>query len=129
MTDSEAFAVMIGFTPPWWKLGVVDDAGIARQRAEWNQSEDHYPEHYRYRTFREFLASQLELTADLATALFELGASDPDDAMGGAMMADIVRHPDCPANVLDAALASGRQHLLRIAQRRRAKPSNADDNS
>jgi hypothetical protein len=31
--------------------------------------------------------------------------------MGGAIMADIARLPECPAGVLDAAAASGRKHL------------------
>lgn len=118
MTEIDEFATMIGFTPPWFRLGVVNESLIARQRAEWGKGEDTNPEHYRYRAFREFLASQQQLTPDLAKALFDLGANDPDPTMGGSIMADIVRLPECPSGIIDAAAASGRQHLVRIVQRR-----------
>jgi hypothetical protein len=29
------FARLLGFTPAWFALGVVDDAVLDRQRAEW----------------------------------------------------------------------------------------------
>jgi hypothetical protein len=125
VTGINEFATMLGFTPAWFALGVVDHTLLARQRAEWDKGEDENTEHYRYRAFREFLASQDQLTPELATALFELGANDPDPAMGGSIMADIVRLPKCPPNVLDAAVASGRQHLIRIVQSRKAEPGDA----
>jgi hypothetical protein len=91
-----------------------------RMMAEWEKGEDHNPEHYRYWAFREFLTGHRPLTPEQAKALFELGASDADEAMGGAMMADIVYLPECPAEVLDMAIASGRKHLVRIVERRGA---------
>jgi hypothetical protein len=118
--DAAEFARSLGFTAAWFALGVVDKALLDRQRAEWDRGEDHNTEHYRYAAFRAFLAAHRPLAPELAAALFELGAADPDWSMGGAMMADIVRLPECPSSVLDAALASGRKHLARIVQQRRA---------
>lgn len=123
MTDAAEFARKLGFTPAWFALGVVDDAVLARQRAEWDRGEDDNTEHYRYRVFREFLAVHRPLAPELAAALYDLGAADPDQVMGGAIMADVVNLPECPPSVLVAAWASGRKHLVRIVGRRRAGPS------
>jgi hypothetical protein len=127
MTDAADFAQLLGFTPAWFALGVVDDVVLARQRSEWDKGEDRNAEHYRYGAFRAFLATRRPLTPELAAALFELGAADPDQSMGGAMMADVVRRPECPPAVLDAALASGHKHLARIVERRRAGHGAAPD--
>ena len=125
MTDAAEFGRLLGFTPAWSALGVVDDAVLAWQRTEWDKGEDDNTEHYRYWAFREFLAAHRPLAPELAAALFELGESDPDWAMGGSIMADIVHLPECPPAVLNAAVASGRKHLIRIVERRRAEPSAA----
>ncbi|MBM3979178.1 MAG: hypothetical protein FJ304_02620 [Planctomycetes bacterium] len=118
MPDSTGLAQVLGFTPAWFALGVVDGSVMDRLTAEWNKGEDNNTEHYRYGAFRTFLAAHRPLTAETAAALYELGAADPDDSMGGAIMADIVHLPECPEDVLAAALASGRKHLVRIVERR-----------
>jgi len=118
--DPTVTARMLGFTPAWFALGVVDETVLALHRAEWDRGEDHNPEHYRYGAFRSFLAARRPLPPELAAGLFELGAADPDGSMGGAIMADIACLPECPPAVLDAAWASGRKHLVRIVERRRA---------
>jgi hypothetical protein len=110
-----------GFTRRWFELGLIPAELLARMRVEWDKGEDDNSEHYRYWAFREFLTAHRPLTPELAAALFDLGAADPDQAMGGSIMADIVRLPECPVAVLDAALASGRMDLARIVNRRRAE--------
>ena len=107
-----------GFTPAWYELGLVDDAVLTQLRMKWDSGTDHNPEHYRYGVFRDFLAAHRPLDPELCTRLFELGAADPDQAMGGAMMADLVRLRECPSAVLEAAANSGREHLCRLVQRR-----------
>ena len=118
MNDLAESAQLLGFTPEWFALGVVDDSVLVRLRTEWDKGADPNTEHYRYWAFREFLAAHRPLTQQLAEALFNLGAADIDQAMGGAIMADIVRLPECPQSVLDAALASGQKYLIRIVERR-----------
>jgi hypothetical protein len=108
-----------GFTTQWFSLGIVSEPLLAQIRARWDMGEDRNPEHYRYCAFKEFLAARRPLAPELVAALFELGATDPDQAMGGAMMADVVRLSECPANVLNAALESGRKHLARLVESRR----------
>ena len=118
MCDAAEFGQLLGFTPMWYTLGIVDDALLERMRVEWDKGEDANTEHYRYGAFSEFLRAHTPLPPDLALALYELGASDVDPGMGGAMMANIVYRPDCPAAVLDAAAASGVRHLVRAVERR-----------
>ncbi|MGL4463326.1 MAG: hypothetical protein ACRC1K_14350 [Planctomycetia bacterium] len=119
MNETVNFARTLGFTPAWFALGVVDAAVLAWLQMEWDEGQDGNAEHYRYRAFCDFLTAHRPLGAELAAALFELGAADPDRSMGGAIMADVSRLPECPAAVLDAAAASGRKHLIRIVERRR----------
>lgn len=118
MADLAAFAQQLGFTPEWFALGVVDEVVLTRLQREWNKGEDDNTEHYRYWAFSEFLKSNQPLTSELAAALFALGAADPDWSMGGSIMADIVYLSECPQTVLDAAMTSGRKHLVRIVERR-----------
>ncbi len=117
VSDLMKFAQLLGFTPAWFAAGVVDDAVLMRLRIEWEKGEDDNTEHYRHRAFRDFLASHRPLGPETARALFELGAGDPDQAMGGAIMADITRLPERSAIVLDAALASGCNHLIKIVKK------------
>jgi hypothetical protein len=109
---------VLGFSQEWFDLGVVDDNLLKELEAEWNEGVDDNPEHYRYWAFREFLKTHSPLPPETTLDLFKLGDSDPDWAMGGAMMADILRLPECPAEVIQAAMLSGRKHLVRIVSRR-----------
>ena len=111
------------FTKAWFALGVVTPARLAALRAEWDRGEDNNPEHYRWRAFREFLIERRPLPPELVTALYQLGAEDRDQGMGGSMMDTLVRLPECPERVLVAAAGSGRRHLVRLVERRRAEPT------
>jgi hypothetical protein len=55
----------------------------------------------------------------MSEALYELGREDPDAAMGGDMQRSILELPECPASVMDAALASGEKHLIKVVRRKR----------
>jgi hypothetical protein len=127
LSDLSDFGALLGFTPAWYALGIVDQAFLARARAKWDKGEDNHAEHYRYWAFREFLAVHRPLSAQLAAALYELGAADADQGMGGAIMVDIVYQPKCPEALLSAAAASGRRRLVRAVKRRRAEPDAAPE--
>ena len=118
MKERPLISTILGYTEDWFSLGVINAPLLEQQRIDWDSGGDTNPEHYRYSAFRSFLASRRPLTADLATALFSLGLQDSDSAMGGAIMADIVRLPECPQSVLDAASMTGRKHLEKIVERR-----------
>lgn len=118
MKERPPIAKVLGYTEDWFLLEVIDELLLEQQRIEWETGFDQNPEHYRYSSFRRFLASRRPLTADLAAALFSLGSQDHDLSMGGTIMADIVRLPECPQSVLETAIGTGRKHLERIAERR-----------
>jgi len=105
------------FSERWFALGLVNEASVAAFRAEWTRGEDLSPEHYRWRAFKQFLDTHRPLPAELAAPIYELGAADPDHAMGGAMMADIVTLPECPSEVRARARSSGRQFLAKLVAR------------
>ena len=102
----------------WLRLGLLTEDELCALGRECETSEDKNTEHYRYRVFRHYLASHKPLPPGMAEALYELGRADPDPAMGGAMMRDIVGLPECPVNVLEQASTSGEKHLVKAARQR-----------
>ena len=118
--DANEFGRLLGFTPEWYTLGIVDAAVLDRLRSDWDKGKDPNTEHYRYRTFRDFVLAHKPLSPDSCIALYELGSRDADPGMGGSMMVHIVYLPECPEAVLEAAAKSGQRYLVRAAERRRA---------
>jgi hypothetical protein len=110
---------MLQLSDGWLELGVLTEEQLASLAQEFAVGDDPNPEHYRYRVFREYLESRRPLPADTAEALYELGAADPDRAMGQAMMHDVVNLPECPETVREKAAASGERHLARLVHRKR----------
>jgi hypothetical protein len=105
-------------TALWFELGIVTPERLQAMNEEWDRGEDKNPEHYRWHAFMDFLEEARPLTEELAAALYELGRRDPDFEMGGSMMGQILRLPECPAAIVDSAARSGRKHLERLAARR-----------
>lgn len=106
-----------GFTPGWFELGIVTAPVLAGLQAVWDRGEDDNTEHYRYRAFMEFLATQHPLAPELVVALWELAETDTD--LRWVIRTELVRLPECPQSLLEAALASGLKHLARIIARRK----------
>jgi hypothetical protein len=115
MTTPGSNEYSLGFTQQWIDLGIVTPESIAWDRAQMSEGDDPHPEHYRWRAFERFMKDQAPLKPELAFDLFRLGESDPDLSMGGSMLANIVRHPECPEKLLRIASKSDRDHLRRIA--------------
>lgn len=110
---------LLAFSDQWLRLGLLTEDELRVLGHEYDVSEDKGTEHYRYRVFSRFLASHRPLSPQMAEALYELGRDDPYPLMGGAMMHDIVRLAECPAEVLEKASASGENHLVKAVWRRR----------
>jgi hypothetical protein len=108
----------LDYTPDWMALGIVSAEDIRRDAEELESGDDPYSEHYRWRAFSRFMAARETFPSQLAHQLYALGASDPEHSMGGSMMAVVLRHPECPLDLLKAALESDRMHLRRIAAKR-----------
>ena len=105
------------FTAAWHALGILTPARLAELEQLWAQGEDRNPEHYRWHAFRSFLQERRPLSPELAVALYELGATEADVAMGASIMHQIAALPECPDVVLERARASGRKHLIKAASR------------
>jgi hypothetical protein len=102
-----AYQKQLQFNDQWLQLGLLTEDELCALSREYEMSEDKNTEHYRYRVFRNYLDSHRPLSPTLVDALYDLGKEDPDPAMGGAMMHEMVGLAECPANVLEKALASG----------------------
>lgn len=107
------------FTAPWYELGIATPARLAMLQEIWARGVDRHAEHYRWRAFRTFLAEHRPITPELAAALYELGATDADVAMGESIMHEVAALPECPESVVKLARASGRKHLVQAATRDR----------
>ncbi len=103
------------FNQKWLELGIVTIAKLKNLEEVWKLGEDTNPEHYRWRTFLEFINSKESLNEQILKELYELGACDPDASMSRAMMADILRHRDCPIELLEMATNSTESSLQKIA--------------
>ena len=110
---------LLEFSDQWLSLGLLTEGELSVLGHEYEASEDKNTEHYRYGVFKKFLASHRPLPAQMAEALYELGRNDPDPAMGGSMMLDVVGLAECPDTVLEKASASGENYLVKAVKRRR----------
>jgi putative acetyltransferase len=108
----------LGYTPAWLALGIVTEAEIQEQVKQHTTGEDPHSEHYRWRSFSGYLSAQGSLSPTLSVLLYELGAADADMAMGGSMMAAILRREDCPSELLRSALTSPRSYLRELAAKK-----------
>jgi hypothetical protein len=106
------------FNQAWVELGIITPEKLTRLAAEWARGEDTNTEHYRWRAFRDFIESKKVLDEHTAKALYNLGAQDPDLAMGGSIMAEILRRKECPKDLLEIAAKSDRRLLRKIADER-----------
>ena len=91
---------LFGFSHRWLDLGVVTQEDLHQLGRTYETCDDKSTEHYRYGAFRYYLHHHRSLTSVMAEALYDLGAADSDPMMGEAIMADIVRLPECPASVV-----------------------------
>jgi hypothetical protein len=108
------------FSQDWVELGIITPEKLKQLEAEWAKGEDTNTEHYRWRAFLDFMGSREVLDENTARALYKLGANDPDGAMGGSIMAEILRRKDCPKDLLESAANSDRKFLRKIANERMA---------
>jgi hypothetical protein len=108
------------FSQEWIDLGIITPAKLKQLEYEWSAGEDTDTEHYRWRAFLDFIESKESLDDNTARALYNLGANDPDGAMGGSIMANVLRRKDCPKDLLELAVKSEEKFLRKIANERLA---------
>lgn len=74
-------------------------------------------EHQRWRAFVKFLKKNNDLSAETFNQIFELGRNDPDKMMGGSIMKELLDRKDCPIELLETALKSDKDFLVKTANR------------
>jgi hypothetical protein len=109
----------LGFSDQWRVLGLITESQYQEHLCEFQKGVDNHPEHYRWRAFCDFIKRQNLMSNELLWQLYRIGEADPDYSMGGSIMAEIVRRPECPMDLLqEAEKKSGREYLQRIASAR-----------
>ena len=68
----------LGYTDQWLEWGIVDEAYLRAQHAEYVHSEDKNQEHYRCRAFLDFVRRNSRLTDGVIDKIFRLTDSGPD---------------------------------------------------
>ena len=89
MTDAE-IVQHLKFTEPWYRLGIIDAATMRDTILNFRMYDDSGDEHWRYGAFVHFMRRHAKLTEEQCAALFELGACDPDSAMGQSIMLEVL---------------------------------------
>jgi hypothetical protein len=106
---------ILEFSQEWIDLGIITPAKLKQLETLWTTREDVNTEHYRWGAFLDFIKSKVLLDAETANALYELGENDPDAAMGGSIMAHVLRHKNCPKSLLQRGVKSEKRFLQKIA--------------
>jgi hypothetical protein len=106
---------ILEFSQEWIDLGIITPDKLKQLETLWATGEDMNTEHYRWGAFLDFIKSEALLDEEMANALYELGGNDPDAATGGAMMAHILRHKNCPKRLLQRGVKSEKRFLQKIA--------------
>jgi hypothetical protein len=71
------------------------------------EGEDRCTEHYRWGAFNVFMQQNSKIDRESFSLLYDLGETDPDRMMGRSMLFDIVKHSDCPIELIDRAINEG----------------------
>jgi hypothetical protein len=111
---------ILEFSQAWIDLGIITPAKLEQLEAAWTTGEDENTEHYRWGAFLDFIKLKESLDEKTAKALYDLGANDPDIAMGGSIMANILHRKDCPRDLLEKAAKSEKKFLQKIASKKLA---------
>jgi hypothetical protein len=79
----------LGYTAQWLDYGLLTDEHLLAQVKVYDTDDDKNTEHYRYNTFRNYLATKDMLTDLELDHYIELALSDHDKAMAGAALIDL----------------------------------------
>lgn len=112
------------YSPLWLVYGLLDEAYLLEQSAQFDASDDKNTEHYRYAAFRAFLASYSSLPNDYIDKYVHLAQIDPVPLMGQAALMDLIgwRYlTDAQLDRLDEHLSASSPNLRRSIERLRLR--------
>jgi len=107
------------FDVKWFELGFVSSEKLTELLAEFLKAEDVNKEHYRWRTFTEYLKINKVIDENNLRELYRLGETDADNhGMGISMRIEILNRKDCPADLIEKALNSNEKSLIKVAKKK-----------
>ncbi|MFO0796890.1 MAG: hypothetical protein U0804_05395 [Gemmataceae bacterium] len=110
------------FPPSWYAAGVVSAAAAADFARYAAAAPDVSARAWRWAAARDWAEEHAPLSADACRTLFALGAADPDENLGTALMCVALYQRGCPADVRAAAAAHPRPAVRRAARRAAGAP-------
>jgi hypothetical protein len=118
-SDIQQILLEFDFDEKWFDLGFVSSEKLYELWADFQTGEDDNKEHYRWRAFTNYLETNNEIGENNLKELYRLGENDTDDrGMGMSMRITILKRKDCPAELVDKALNSNEQALVKAAKRK-----------
>jgi hypothetical protein len=79
----------LGYTQKWMEYGFLTEEALNLQLVEFDKGEDPNTEHYRYRTFQNWLASKTNVTDNEIQQFIELSKEDTDAVMAGSAVREL----------------------------------------
>lgn len=95
--------VKLQFSQEWIDAGIVTTNNFTLIKQEYLKGEDEATEHYRYGAFHAFMRSNKNITSAKFYILYKIGKGDLDYSMGRAIIFDIIKHSDCPKEIIEIA--------------------------
>jgi hypothetical protein len=90
MNNGEDMLRVLGYDERWLAWGFVSLQYLSQQFEAFESSGGQNTEHYRYGAFRHVLAQRASISDDDLERYIELASLDPDQAMAGSALADLV---------------------------------------
>lgn len=109
------------FPPEWFAAGIVTAESAADFARLAVASPWKSVRFWRWAAFRDWAEERTPLTAAECLAAYRLGVSEPDAALGAAVVCSVLYQPRCPAVVFAEAAASDRPAVRRAASRSRGE--------
>lgn len=107
------------FPTQWREKGIISESLAEAVLLIGRQSEDPYPEHYRWRTFTRLAqAAREQSEMQMLHTLYNLAEAEEDRALATSMRLFIIDLPECPHQILVEAMHSSSQVVQKKARSR-----------
>ncbi|MGL6342652.1 MAG: hypothetical protein ACRC80_26360 [Waterburya sp.] len=105
------------FTQDWIDAGIIDSQSLAKIKEKYLEEKDDNYEHYRWFAFRSFLKVNPKISAETLHKIYILAKKDPDYGMGRSMRFQIIKHINCPVELIDIAIEDEDRGLSKQAMK------------
>lgn len=85
--------IRLGYAQLWLESGILTDDNLEEQIKELDLGEDDNTEHYRYRTFTNYLNQRTSIDNSILKQIFHLLKIDADKAMANSAAICLLRNP------------------------------------